>query len=231
MQPYFFPYIGYYQLLHAAQTFVFFDDVNYINKGWISRNNMLQKNKSLLFTVPLLKASQNRLINEIELLEFDKWKNGFLKQVHHNYCKAPFYSFVFKWLNEFFNSQNYTHIGQLAMASISEVVNLLELDLKLMKSSEINYNRESSSSGQDKILSICSVLKADHYINAINGRELYNPNDFVEKNIRLSFIQMQDIIYPQWNNTPFVPYLSILDVLMFNGIEKTKQFLQSYSLN
>lgn len=231
MQPYFFPYIGYYQLLNAADTFVFFDDVNFINKGWINRNNILQKDKPLLFTVPLLKASQNKLINEIELLEFDKWKNGFLKQIHHSYSKAPFYSVIFNWLNELFNSQNYTHINQLAMASIIGVANLLELDLKFIKSSEIKYNRESSSSGQDKILSICSALKADHYINAINGRELYNPADFVAKNIQLNFIRMDDISYSQWTNIPFVPYLSILDVLMFNRIEKIKQLLQSYSLN
>lgn len=231
MQPYFFPYLGYYQLLQAADTFVFFDDVNYINKGWINRNNMLQKDKPLLFTVPLLKASQNRLINEIELLEFDKWESGFLKQVQHNYSKAPFYAVIFPWLNNIFDNQQFTHIGQLAMASISGVASLLELDVQLMKSSEINYNRENSTSGQDKILSICSVLQADHYINAINGRELYNEENFVAENVQLSFIQMHDISYPQWNNTAFVPYLSILDVLMFNGPENTKQLLQSYSLN
>lgn len=231
MQPYFFPYLGYYQLLQASDTFVFFDDVNYINKGWINRNNMIQKDKPLMFTVPLLKASQNRLINEIELLDFDKWKNGFLKQIQHNYSKAPFYTTIISWLNNVFDSQHFTHIGQLAMASISSVASLLELEVQLLKSSDIGYTREDTSSGQDKILSICSILKADHYINAINGRELYNQESFVTKNVLLSFIQMPEISYHQWNNTPFVPYLSILDVLMFNGTEKTKQLLQLYSLN
>lgn len=231
MQPYFFPYLGYYQLLQAADSFVFFDDVNYINKGWINRNNMLQKDKPLLFTVPLLKASQNKLINEIELLDFEKWKGGFLKQVQHNYTKAPFFKNIFPWLNKIFDNQPYTNISQLAIASVRGVASLLTLDVEFRQSSAINYNREGTTNGQDKILDICSALNATHYINAINGKCLYNSEDFVAKDVQLSFIQMHDISYPQWNNTTFVPYLSIIDVLMFNGPENTKKLLQLYSLN
>src|SRR5437016_5023773 len=97
MQPYFFPYLGYFQLVNAVDTFVFFDDVNFINKGWINRNQVLQQNTPLRFTVPLLKASQNRKINEIELSDFPAWRKQFLRSIEMNYKRAPFFDIVFKW--------------------------------------------------------------------------------------------------------------------------------------
>ncbi len=99
MQPYIFPYLGYYQLVHAVDTFVFFDDVNFIMKGWINRNRILQQNEPFKFTVPLIKASQNRLINAIEISDYNRWKSDFLKSIEHSYKKAPEFSSIFPWLH------------------------------------------------------------------------------------------------------------------------------------
>src|ERR1700743_3529780 len=101
MQPYIFPYLGYYQLVNAVDDFIFFDDVNYINKGWINRNRILQNNEDFRFTIPLNKASQNRLINEIEIADFSKWRTDFTRILENNYKKAPQYHFFYPWVKDF----------------------------------------------------------------------------------------------------------------------------------
>src|SRR5258708_21690699 len=134
MQPYFFPYLGYYQLVNAVDTFVFFDDVNYINKGWINRNQLLHQNKPSRFTVPLLRASQNRKINEIELSDFSAWRKQFLRTLEMNYKRAPFFDFVFTWLTDFL-SNDYLCISDLACESIKAVSGLLQLPVQFKKAS------------------------------------------------------------------------------------------------
>lgn len=230
MQPYLFPYLGYYQLVNAVDTFVFFDDVNFINKGWINRNNILQQDKPLRFTVPLLKASQNKLINEIELADYHKWRKEFLKTIEMSYKKAPHYSIIFNWLGEFFE-KNFTHISQMAAESVSSIASLLQFSTDFKLSSSLKYTENVNQSGQSKVLNICSLLNAETYINPKNGTELYDNELFIKRGIMLHFIQMDNIVYRQLKNDPFVPNLSIIDVLMFNGLEETKSLLKQCSLN
>lgn len=231
MQPYLFPYLGYYQLVNAVDKFVFFDDVNYINKGWINRNQILQQNEACRFTLPLIKASQNRLINEIEIADFPKWRKDFLKQIEFNYKKAPFFSDIFAWLYELLFLKDYTLVSDITAASVQAVARLLNLSVQFEFSSKLNYKDDLQKDGQDKILCICQLTGADHYINPQNGTALYNIENFRNKNIRLSFISMDSISYRQFKDDTFVPYLSIIDVLMFNGNDQTKLLLEQYKLN
>jgi WbqC-like protein family len=230
MQPYLFPYLGYFQLVRAVDNFVFFDDVNFINKGWINRNQLLEQNKPSRFTVPLLKASQNRKINEIELSDFPKWRKDFLRAVELNYKKAPFFNFVFNWLNNFF-LKDYMHISDLASESVKAVARMLELPTQFKNASSLNYNTGGGQQGAQKILEICKILKAGKYINAKNGKQLYDREQFVSLNIELDFINMKELVYPQFGDNEFVPDLSIIDVLMFNDINQTNHLLTKYSLN
>ncbi len=230
MQPYIFPHLGYYQLVNAVDTFIFFDDVNYINKGWINRNNILQQDKPLKFTVPLAKASQNRLINEIELSEYSKWRKDFLKSVEISYKKAPQFAFVFKWLNEFF-TKDYGLISDLAADSVKAVAKLLDLPVVFKSSGSLNYKNVVAQNGEQKILKLCKILGAGRYINPKNGINLYNRNVFNSENIQLKFINMHEVTYPQFKKDEFVPNLSIIDVLMFNSIDEIKLLLIEYSLN
>lgn len=229
MQPYFFPYLGYYQLVNAVDCFVFFDDVNFINKGWINRNHILQQGKASLFTVPLLKASQNKPINEIQLIEFAKWKNNFLKTIQNSYKKAPYFNSVYAWLVNFLGKE-YAKISELSCDSVSFIANLLDMDTKFTKSSAINYTGESDQNGEQKVIAICKLLEAQEYLNPRNGSALYDKQKFSSQNIGLKFIHMQDIFYKQLNGSDFVPNLSILDVLMFNSPQETKQLLTHYKL-
>ena len=230
MQPYIFPYLGYYQLVNAVDTFVFFDDVNYINKGWINKNQMIQQNgEPLKFTVPLSKASQNKMINEIELSGFSAWKKDFLKSIELNYKKAPHFVFVFNWLNEFLTKE-FLFINDLASESIKSVSKLLGVLTEFKSSSGIIYKNGTDQNGEQKVIAICKILGADRYINPKNGKGLYNEQKFEESGVHLNFINMNGIIYNQLSNNKFIPSLSIIDVLMFNSIEETKKLLTQFTL-
>jgi hypothetical protein len=230
MQPYVFPYLGYYQLVEAVDCFVFFDDVHYINKGWINRNRILKQDEAFRFTVSLNKASQNKLISEITIVDFIRWRTDFLRLLELNYKRAPFFTFFYIWLKEFLFSKEYRTISNLAADSVKAVANLLGLSTQFIISSELAYKADHFQDGQDKILKICELLKADHYINPQNGMEIYAEDKFAAKNIELNFIKMNDIVYGQFEKEKFVPSLSIIDVLMFVDLAKARGLLKQYTL-
>jgi hypothetical protein len=230
MQPYIFPYLGYYQLVNSVDTFVFFDDVNFINKGWINRNRILLNNEAFRFTIPLVKASQNKLINEIEVAEFGKWRLEFLKILENSYKKAPCFEFFYDWITNFLNTKVYSSISELTTESIKSVSTLLGISTQFIKSSDLDYKSSDFQTGQDKIIRICKMLKADHYINPNNGMEIYENEKFNSQNIVLDFIRMNEVVYNQFKKSSFVPSLSIIDILMFVNVEEAKMLLGQYML-
>lgn len=227
MQPYIFPYIGYFQLINAVGKFVIYDDVNFIKRGWIHRNNILVNNSANMFSVPLSKPSQNSLINEVELGDWKPWKEKFLKTTEQNYKKAPYFEAVFSLIERTFSGDE-THIGKLALRSIQEVCNYLAISTEIETSSDIYENSELK--GQERILDICLKEKAEHYINPTGGRELYDKNLFAENGVTLNFIEADKVIYPQFKNE-FVPWLSIIDVLMFNDVQTVHKHLSKFKLD
>lgn len=230
MQPYFLPYLGYFQLVNAVDKFVFFDDVNFIKKGWINRNQILQNTGTYKFVIPLIKASQNRLINEIEISDYKAWREEFLKIVSFNYKKSPYFEMIYKWLSELLHGKEYLKISDLAVESVKSVAGLLGFSTQFLLSSELNYKGTNIVDGEGKILAICKLFNAKTYVNPKNGVELYDKSKFDMVGIDLKFILMQEITYKQNKTDNFVPYLSILDVLMFNGIRDIKLMLDKYSL-
>jgi len=230
MQPYIFPYLGYYQLVNAVDKFIFFDDVNFINKGWINRNRILVNSEDFRFTIPLIKASQNRMINEIEIADFGKWRIDFLRTLENSYKKAPFFSFFYQWIFDFLHSRNYITISELAEDSVIGVASLLGVSVEFMKSSSLDYKISEFQSGQDKIISICKLMNANHYINPINGMDIYDGEKFQSEKIVLDFIKMREVIYDQFGKSDFVSSLSVIDVLMFLPLEEIKLLLGQYDL-
>ena len=226
MQPYLFPYIGYFQLFHAVDKFVVFDDVNFIKKGWINRNNILINGQKYLFTIPLQKSSQNKQIKDIKVAENNDWQTKFLKSILLNYKKAPFFDETFALVKEVINSEEIT-IAKLILRSFYLLKEALGLQSEIIKSSTIYNNCDLKA--QNRILNICKQENAIQYINPLGGVELYNKAFFRENGIELSFLKTQTFIYEQFGNE-FVPYLSIIDVLMFNGFTKTKELLTMYNL-
>ncbi len=226
MQPYFMPYIGYFQLINAVDKFVVYDDVNFIKKGWISRNNILVNGKSYLFSVPLQNMSQNKLINEIQIVQSDQWKSDFLKTIYSNYKKAPNFDVAFPIIEKVINYKQ-QNLTSYIVFSITELCKYLEIDTQVVISSDIPKNNELK--GECKIIEICTEMHATNYINAIGGKELYSSVNFSEKNLKLQFIKSDRIEYKQFKNE-FIPWLSIIDVIMFNSVKDTKDFLEKFEL-
>lgn len=228
MQPYLFPYIGYFQLIKAVDKFVFYDDVNFIKRGWINRNRILVSGKDFMFTVPLQKTSQNNLIlnSYIKQEAYNEWRDKLYVTIDLNYKKAPYFDDAFRIITNVLN-QNTTSISELAIESIKQVSEYLELNTLFIKSSETYNNR--SLERQERLIAICKSENASHYVNAIGGQELYTKESFEKENIKLNFIKPLPIEYKQFNND-FVPWLSIIDVLMFNSKEEIKLMLNSYKL-
>lgn len=226
MQPYLFPYLGYWQMITAVDTFVVFDDVNYINKGWINRNNILVNGRAYLFTLPLDKASQNKLINEIDLGGDPKAREKILRTIQMSYKKAPFYSDVYPLVEKvFLNPQK--NLALFLKDQFEAVFDFLDVKTKIILSSEVE--KDNSLKGQDKILEICRKLDCDTYINTIAGEELYSYDAFAKQNMKLNFIRMKPVEYSQYKAS-FVPNLSFIDVMMFNDKDQIKDLLQQYEL-
>ena len=226
MQPYFMPYIGYWQLINAVDKFVILDDVNYINKGWINRNNILVNGQSKLFTIPLIEASQNKKINKISISNDAKWAVNFLKTIEYNYKKSPYYNQVFPIVQDcvLINEKN---ISSFIYNTIKNVCSYLNIETQLIPSSTVYNNADLKASA--RILDICIKEKANDYINPIGGTELYDKAAFFEKGINLHFLKTDEIKYSQFNDD-FIPWLSIIDIMMFNSADEIKLMLNKYSL-
>ena len=223
MQPYFLPYIGYYQLMKSVDTFVFYDDVAYIKQGWINRNRILLDCHDYLFTIELNGVSQNKKINAIEI---GKNRMKLLMTFKHAYRKAPFFKEVEPLLHSIFEAEQ-SNLSQYIVDANLFITSYLGIDTKILISSEIEKNNELKK--QDKIFEICNKLGATTYINAEGGKELYSKADFEKAGIELYFIEPQLIEYKQFNNN-FIPSLSIIDVMMFNSIDIIQAMLNNFKL-
>jgi hypothetical protein len=223
MQPYLFPYIGYFQLMDAVDEYVVYDDVHFIKGGWINRNNILIGNQKVRFTASLLEASPNKLINEIEIQDnFDK----FLKTVAMAYSKAPYKEPVYDLLNKICSFQD-KNLARFNGNSLQQIAGYLGIGTTILYSSTLN--KDNALRAQDKVISICKEMGADMYINAIGGQELYDRESFSAEGIELKFLKPNIIPYKQFTQD-FIPGLSIIDVMMFNSPVEIKKMLADYDL-
>ena len=227
MQPYFLPYLGYWQLMNAVDTYVVYDDVNYINRGRINRNNILINNEAKLINIILIGASQNKHINDILVDGSEINQRKLISKIRLSYSKAPFYKDVIPIIEDII-MQNECNLAKFLLYSFKKISGYLGMTTSLILSSELN--KDVSLKGKDKILDICKRLNADTYYNSIGGMELYDKEEFAQNGIELVFLKMDsDIEYKQFNDN-FVPNLSILDVLMFNSKEECRHLLERYTL-
>lgn len=229
MQPYVFPYIGYFQLIAATDKFIVYDDVTFIKQGWINRNNILINGKPHLFTIPLEKASSFISIRDTELNRkfYPNWAKKFIKTLEQNYRKAPCFSAVMSLVEETLSANNVT-AADVARASILNTINYLSIGSDVVPSSSIYQNNQLT--GQDRILDICKKEHAHSYINAIGGQSLYSKEEFLKHGVELKFIKPIARPYKQFPGEEFVPWLSIIDILMYNEPLAVKQMLEDYEL-
>ena len=226
MQPYFLPYIGYFQLMAAVDKFVVFDDVNFINRGWINRNRLLLDDVVHTFTVPLRGASQNNLICTIELCDDRGWREKFLRTIQHAYGKAPCYTQVSTLLESLVNYPT-IRLDEFLLNSLREVASYLSMEVEIVTTSRIYKN--ANLKGQERILDICRQEQADVYINPVGGLDLYDYSSFSEQNLALYFLRSRPVSYPQ-GQAEHCPWLSIIDVLMFNKPASVRGLLTEIDL-
>lgn len=224
MQPYLFPYLGYYQLVNHCDVFVLYDDVTYIKQGYINRNNILQGGQPLRITLPVPGASSNKIINT---LEFSRDTRKIQKTITQAYSKAPFYHDVFPLIKRVLDNEDRS-IPAVCKKGINEVFSYLNMPKEIILSSNIEYDREATA--ENKILQICQALGSRDYVNSIGGKKMYTKEAFSSKGYDLSFIEMKDVVYDQ-RGADFVPNLSIIDVLMWCGRDETKQLLSEYRIS
>lgn len=223
MQPYFLPYIGYFQLIQLVDTYVIADDLNFIKNSYIKKNSILDNGAPALISLELIGASQNKLINEIDV---GNNTDKVLTAIQRRYAKAPYFKDIFSLLQTILSSKE-KNLARFLGYSLMEISSYLGMQTKFLYSSEIEKNNDLKFDA--RIMDICKRVGADHYINAIGGQELYDKDKFATEGIKLSFIDTDDIEYKQFDKE-FVPNLSIIDVLMFNSKDEIKTMLDAYKL-
>lgn len=222
MQPYFLPYAPYFQLISSVDVFVVYDNIKYTKKGWINRNRFLRNGEAAYFTLPLRSGSDSLCVFERDLAEnFSREK--LLSQFHGAYLKAPFFSSAYELLEEiiYFDSDN---LFEFIKNSLVSVCKHLEIDTKIVNSSSLSVDPHLKA--QSKVIAYCQMFGADQYVNAIGGLDLYCADEFSSFEVDLKFIKSHIFEYKQFAND-FVPYLSIVDALMFNSKETVMNYISN----
>ncbi len=225
MQPYFLPYIGYWQLWNAVDAFVVYDNIQFTKKGWINRNRFLLNGADELFTIPVKKDSE--YLNVVERAvapDFDRDK--LLNRLAGAYRRAPHFDAVFPLVTGIVRAES-ANLFEYLFHSMRQVAGYLGITTPVVVSSTVPIDH--SLRAEEKVLALCRALKADTYLNPIGGRELYDKAQFRAGGIDLHFLQTRPITYPQFNGA-FVPNLSILDVMMFNSPAAIRAMLREFDL-
>ena len=227
MQPYFLPYIGYFQLINAVDQFIIYDNIQYTKKGWINRNRILVNGRDEYITLPLKNDSDFLDVDQrflADTLEKDKIK--IVRKINESYRNAPFYEQAYYLINDILNYKNF-NLFEFIFNSIIKICDYLDIRTQIVRSSEINIDHGLKS--EKKVISICNTFNSPTYINSIGGMGLYSKKEFEKNSIELFFLETQKTEYKQFDHD-FVPWLSIIDVLMFNSKDQITHFLNNYKL-
>ena len=222
MQPYFFPYIGYFQLINAANLFIVYDNIKYTKKGWINRNRILQNGEDVVFSVPLKKDSDRLDIRNREISPAFR-KDKLLNQIREAYRRSPYFEQTVSLVEKIVLEKE-TNLFKFILNSIREICACLAIRTEIVASSSVQIDH--SLSGKTKVVALCKQVGADVYINAIGGQDLYSKEEFARQGIDLKFLRTRSFEYKQFDGE-FVPWLSIIDVMMFNSPDAIKRCLDS----
>lgn len=223
MQPYIFPYMGYVQLVNYVDSFVLYDDANYIKGGYINRNNLLYNGKSKRFTFPVISASPNKKISE---LTFTSNLHKPLEFIRHAYSRAPNFPAIFNLIEGVLQATEKS-ITSVCENGLTSIFKYLGLEVTILRSSNINYDRTLSAA--DKLIAISKIIGASNYVNSAGGMDLYDREYFSDKCCELSFLEMEDFQYRQ-GRSEFVGNLSIIDILMWCEKSDVVKALENYRI-
>lgn len=224
MQPYFLPYIGYFQLINAVDQFVIYDNIQYTKKGWINRNRILVNGKDEFITLPLKKDSDYFHVNQRYLSDaFALEKEKITRKIKEVYRKAPYFNETFEVWLAIVNCKD-VNLFSFILNALQKINSYLEIETPLLISSSIAIDHQLKA--EDKVIAICKALQATCYLNPIGGVELYAKKSFDAHHLKLQFIQANPFVYQQFNHD-FIPWLSILDVMMFNNKDVLQEIIKT----
>ena len=227
MQPYLFPYIGYFQLIGAVDTFVVHDDVQYIKGGWINRNRLLVHGEPRYFTLPVRRASSALCINQrVFASSFERDKQKVLRRIEEAYHRASYFDAVFPLLARCLACTE-RHVSSFTVNALQATCRYLNIDTPFLLSSQVDKRPDLRA--QERVLEINEILGATHYINSIGGAGLYDRDRFTRQGLKLSFLRARPTAYRQFQGA-HVSSLSIIDVMMFNSVDEITGLLREYDL-
>jgi hypothetical protein len=229
MQPYIFPYMGYMSLVHATDIFVFYDDVTFIKQGWINRNRILLDGEPQTFTVPLVGASSNRLIHEVQVFEFEKFKQTFLRRLKQTYCRAPCFAEGIRYVENVLAEERGS-ISAIAQASVQGFFELLGFEKKFLRSS-VAFPHTKGLDRADRLIEITRELGSSEYVNPVGGETLYEKGVFSDRGINLRFLQPVFRDYFQPKARVFVAGLSVIDAVMNLPRAELRRRLDDYIIS
>lgn len=222
MQPYLFPYLGYFEIIAQSDTFIFYDDVDFIRRGWINRNNLIINKEKKLFTIPVQKTNVGVKISEVELVGYADWKDKFLITLLQNYKKSTNFDRVYNLIQDVLNKSDYKYISELAINSLTMTSSYLGLKTTFVKSSELKVNDNLTK--EFRLFEIAKVFKAKEIVMPVGSLTLYEGWPFEE--LRLKTLKKNNFTYCQKRKL-FEPNLSIIDVLMHVEKEVIVNILKS----
>jgi len=222
MQPYFIPYIGYFQLIAAADLFIVYDNIKYTKKGWINRNRILRNGGDAMISLPLKADSDDLNVVDRRLAD-DFNPRRLLAQIEGAYRKAPFFAATRALVEDILACEERNLFGFIHHSIVRTCTHLgIDTPIRISSSFPIDHGLKADQ----KVLALCAAAGADAYINPIGGTELYSGADFAARGVTLSFLRARGFEYPQFG-APFVPWLSIIDVMMFNSPDTIAHLLRS----
>jgi len=232
MQPYFFPYIGYFQLMNAVDKWIIFDNTQYMRHGWINRNRILSPNLDKewqYIIVPLDKHSREDLINEIKINNTQSWRDDIIRKLtYYKSIRAPYYYETIELVIECLNT-DVRSLLEINTIVLKKITGYLNIKFDYLLSSEEEFDLDNVVAPGDWALEISKHLKASDYINPIGGQKIFDKEKFYAAGINIRFLQSHNINYRQ-SKRKYVPWLSIIDLMMFNSIDKIKIILNEYKL-
>ncbi|MGB7483602.1 WbqC family protein [Castellaniella ginsengisoli] len=226
MQPYFLPYIGYFQLINCVDEFVLYDNIKYTKKGWINRNRILLNGEDVVFSIPLKKDSDSLDVCD-RWVSPDFMREKLLNKFYESYRKAPEFGNFFPVIESIVRFKD-DNLFNYIRNSVQRVCEYFEIGTNIIISSHVCADH--TLRGVDRVLSICKSEGARSYINPIGGLDLYSRDGFSKQGVDLFFLKSRPSSYPQYGGG-FVPWLSIVDVAMFNPHEVVaRHMLNDYDL-
>lgn len=231
MQPYFFPYMGYWQLIAAVDVFVLFDEAQYIKQGWVNRNRILKHGGGCQYIrVPVAKHPMNTLIRDVQVAPATDWQTDVLTKLSHYRSFAPYFRETMELVATCVGGSDEETIGALNARIVRLVCEALSIQSEIIVSSKHGFDYSAVAEPGDWALAHAQQLGATEIINPLNGIFLQDIGKLASNGIVLTALHPPEIVYAQ-GSEPFVPHLSIIDVMMFNGLEETRKLIAAPALS